>query len=133
MCRGLDFSHTFISSGPFICRLIELRTLCDEFFMFAIFSIVHDHSLIYVCKSYLMSFVQRFMICCDTCEDWFHGDCVGVTQADGKELENRGEEWMCPKCKSMLYHFQQLCSRSNPFKVFKPYIAMKLILRPLAT
>ena len=40
------------------------------------------------------------MICCDICEDWYHGDCVGVTQADGKELEKRAEEWMCPKCKS---------------------------------
>eukprot|EP00795_Rhopilema_esculentum_P008690 gene8690-14709_t len=45
---------------------------------------------------------NRFMICCDTCEDWFHGDCVGVTQSDGKELEKRGEEWMCPKCKRKL-------------------------------
>lgn len=43
---------------------------------------------------------SRFMICCDTCEDWYHGDCVGVTQTDGKELEKRREEWMCPKCKS---------------------------------
>ena len=40
------------------------------------------------------------MICCDTCEDWFHGDCVGITQADGREMEKHGEEWMCPKCKS---------------------------------
>ena len=40
------------------------------------------------------------MICCDICEDWYHGDCVGVTQADGKELEKKSEEWMCPKCKS---------------------------------
>lgn len=26
---------------------------------------------------------NRFMICCDQCEDWFHGKCVGVTKALG--------------------------------------------------
>eukprot|EP00794_Sanderia_malayensis_P012134 gene12134-13387_t len=45
---------------------------------------------------------NRFMICCDTCEDWFHGECVGITQADGREMEKHGEEWMCPKCKRKL-------------------------------
>jgi hypothetical protein len=23
------------------------------------------------------------MICCDLCEDWFHGKCVGVTKSMG--------------------------------------------------
>jgi hypothetical protein len=23
------------------------------------------------------------MICCDSCEDWFHGKCVGVTKSMG--------------------------------------------------
>lgn len=27
---------------------------------------------------------NRFMICCDRCEDWFHGTCVGVTKAIGE-------------------------------------------------
>lgn len=27
---------------------------------------------------------NRFMICCDRCEDWFHGSCVGVTKAIGE-------------------------------------------------
>jgi hypothetical protein len=26
---------------------------------------------------------NRFMICCDSCEDWFHGKCVGVTKSMG--------------------------------------------------
>lgn len=26
---------------------------------------------------------NRFMICCDLCEDWFHGKCVGVTKSMG--------------------------------------------------
>jgi hypothetical protein len=26
---------------------------------------------------------NRFMICCDLCEDWFHGKCVGITKSMG--------------------------------------------------
>ena len=36
---------------------------------------------------------NRFMICCDKCEDWFHGSCVGVNRAMGRELEVKGLEW----------------------------------------
>jgi len=39
------------------------------------------------------------MICCDSCEDWFHGDCVGISMAKGREMEKTGEEWCCRKCK----------------------------------
>lgn len=39
------------------------------------------------------------MICCDTCEDWFHGKCVGITKALGEQMEVRGVEWNCPPCR----------------------------------
>lgn len=38
------------------------------------------------------------MICCDKCEDWFHGTCVNITKAMGLEMESKGVEWTCPKC-----------------------------------
>ncbi|XP_037045345.1 uncharacterized protein LOC119080875 [Bradysia coprophila] len=41
---------------------------------------------------------NRFMICCDKCEDWFHGKCVNVTKAMGTEMEEQGKEWVCPNC-----------------------------------
>ena len=41
---------------------------------------------------------NRFMICCDRCEDWFHGKCVNVTQSMGKKWELVGKDWVCPKC-----------------------------------
>ncbi|XP_063218443.1 death-inducer obliterator 1 [Bacillus rossius redtenbacheri] len=44
---------------------------------------------------------NRFMIRCDGCEDWFHGTCVGVTEAEGHRMENRGIYWSCPKCSVM--------------------------------
>ncbi|XP_008550107.2 uncharacterized protein LOC103573034 isoform X2 [Microplitis demolitor] len=41
---------------------------------------------------------NRFMICCDVCEDWFHGKCVHVSKAMGKQMEEQGIEWVCPNC-----------------------------------
>lgn len=40
----------------------------------------------------------RFMICCDRCEEWFHGDCVGITEARGRLMERNGEDYICPNC-----------------------------------
>lgn len=39
------------------------------------------------------------MICCDTCEEWYHGKCVNVTKAMGQMMENEGKEWICLFCK----------------------------------
>ncbi|XP_050681250.1 death-inducer obliterator 1 isoform X1 [Leptidea sinapis] len=41
---------------------------------------------------------NRFMICCDGCEDWFHGKCVNITKAMGQQMEEQGVEWRCPNC-----------------------------------
>lgn len=40
----------------------------------------------------------RFMICCDRCEEWFHGECVGITEARGRLMERNGEDYICPNC-----------------------------------
>ena len=42
----------------------------------------------------------RFMICCDRCNEWFHGSCVKVTAAQGKLLSKSGAEYVCPRCKT---------------------------------
>lgn len=41
---------------------------------------------------------NRFMICCDSCEEWFHGKCVNITKAMGQQMEEKGVEWTCPTC-----------------------------------
>ncbi|XP_064154606.1 death-inducer obliterator 1 isoform X1 [Anguilla rostrata] len=41
---------------------------------------------------------KRFMICCDRCEEWFHGDCVGITEAHGRLLERNRKDYTCPNC-----------------------------------
>ena len=38
------------------------------------------------------------MICCDQCEEWFHGDCVGITVGQGKRMERAGQDYICPIC-----------------------------------
>ena len=40
----------------------------------------------------------RFMICCDSCGEWYHGDCVGISVAEGKRMEKTGQEYVCTKC-----------------------------------
>lgn len=43
---------------------------------------------------------NRFMICCDKCEDWFHGTCVSISKAQGKIMEEKNTKWLCPNCKT---------------------------------
>lgn len=38
---------------------------------------------------------HRWMISCDVCEDWFHGECVGVDKTIGEALIVR---YVCPAC-----------------------------------
>lgn len=38
---------------------------------------------------------DRFMIGCDNCEEWYHGDCIGVTQLDARHIK----KYFCEKCR----------------------------------
>ena len=42
----------------------------------------------------LQADTERFMLACDGCEIWFHGDCVGITQQQASRLK----EWRCKPC-----------------------------------
>ena len=39
---------------------------------------------------------SRFMVGCDTCHNWFHGDCIGIQESSVEEVDS----WVCDKCKS---------------------------------
>ena len=38
------------------------------------------------------------MTCCDSCNEWFHGDCVGFTPGVGQQMDNNAKEFICPNC-----------------------------------
>ncbi|OAA40049.1 Set1 complex component spp1 [Metarhizium rileyi] len=38
---------------------------------------------------------HRWMICCEKCEDWFHGECINMNKEIG---ENLIEKFICPNC-----------------------------------
>ncbi|XP_028439863.1 CXXC-type zinc finger protein 1a isoform X2 [Perca flavescens] len=39
--------------------------------------------------------INCFMIGCDSCSEWFHGKCVGVSEKSAKSIR----VWYCPSCK----------------------------------
>ena len=43
----------------------------------------------------------RFMICCDHCDEWYHGDCVGITPDNELEMKGDNKEYICPSCTSV--------------------------------
>uniref|UniRef100_A0A3Q0QPE3 Death inducer-obliterator 1 n=1 Tax=Amphilophus citrinellus TaxID=61819 RepID=A0A3Q0QPE3_AMPCI len=55
---------------------------------------------------------KRFMICCDICQEWFHGECVGVSETQGRQMEKKGQEYICPPC--TLKKQSQLQAESHP-------------------
>ncbi|XP_030567260.1 CXXC-type zinc finger protein 1-like isoform X2 [Drosophila novamexicana] len=38
---------------------------------------------------------SRFMIGCDGCEEWYHGDCIGITEKEAKHIK----QYYCRRCK----------------------------------
>ncbi|XP_072354494.1 uncharacterized protein phf3 isoform X2 [Scyliorhinus torazame] len=44
---------------------------------------------------------SRFMVGCGRCDDWFHGECVGLTLSQAQQLEKEDKEYICLKCCAM--------------------------------
>ncbi|KAM4693561.1 PHD finger protein 3 isoform 2-T2 [Discoglossus pictus] len=41
---------------------------------------------------------NRFMVGCGRCDDWFHGDCVGLSLSQAQQMEAEDREYICVKC-----------------------------------
>jgi len=52
-----------------------------------------------ICRS---TDVNRFMIGCDHCEEWYHGDCIGVTEKDAKYIK----KFYCKECREKNKHLK---------------------------
>lgn len=65
---------------------------------------------------------HRWMIACDVCEDWFHGECVGVDKAIGEALIVR---YVCPRCTDdkgvNVTRYKKTCSLEGCFQAARVY------------
>ncbi|CAK7568251.1 MAG: COMPASS (complex proteins associated with Set1p) component [Sporothrix epigloea] len=64
---------------------------------------------------------HRWMIQCDDCEDWFHGDCVSIKKDDG---ENMMLSYICPNCTipgRYVTRYRRLCSLPGCRKAARLY------------
>ncbi|XP_037936051.1 CXXC-type zinc finger protein 1-like [Teleopsis dalmanni] len=51
-----------------------------------------DGQVYCICRS---SDCSRFMIGCDCCEGWYHGDCINITEKESKHIKH----YYCQKCR----------------------------------
>ncbi|KAI4866628.1 hypothetical protein F4820DRAFT_416200 [Hypoxylon rubiginosum] len=64
---------------------------------------------------------HRWMISCDACEDWFHGECVKLDKETGEKLVER---FVCPNCtdgKQNYTKYKKTCSLTgckNPARMY---------------
>ncbi|KAE8752789.1 hypothetical protein FOCC_FOCC000527 [Frankliniella occidentalis] len=66
---------------------------------------------------------SQFYICCDRCQDWFHGRCVGILQSEADNID----EYTCPNCqKSSAINNANMKNLSN-----KDYDALRKLYKQL--
>ncbi|CAF0801500.1 unnamed protein product [Didymodactylos carnosus] len=74
--------------------------------------------------------VNRFMIRCDNCSDWFHGDCVGITKNQARELDMNDDQFICPICKDQQRaHVKKMAEESNMNAMKRKRIEAQAALR----
>lgn len=56
-------------------------------------------------------FIFRFYVGCEHCSNWFHGDCVGVTEAMSKTME----EYVCSDCRRAEETQELYCLCRQPY------------------
>ncbi|CCC10327.1 hypothetical protein SMACR_02902 [Sordaria macrospora] len=66
---------------------------------------------------------HRFMIACDRCEDWFHGECINMDKYTGENLVQR---YICPRCeipdRGLVTRYKKMCSLdgcNQPAKIYE--------------
>ncbi|KAL7749045.1 hypothetical protein RI367_005449 [Sorochytrium milnesiophthora] len=40
----------------------------------------------------------RPMVCCDQCDDWYHAECLNISQEQIDDIELNEAPWTCPRC-----------------------------------
>ncbi|XP_066913903.1 CXXC-type zinc finger protein 1-like [Clytia hemisphaerica] len=63
-----------------------------------------------VCRS---ADIDRFMIACDKCGEWFHGDCIGLKKKHAKKIK----DWFCNGCKKLDPNLQTIYKEKKEKKI----------------
>lgn len=53
----------------------------------------------------------KFYVGCDLCNNWFHGDCVGITEESSRTLS----EFVCDECKQAKDTEKLYCLCQQPY------------------
>uniref|UniRef100_A0A7S1NRK7 PHD-type domain-containing protein n=1 Tax=Eutreptiella gymnastica TaxID=73025 RepID=A0A7S1NRK7_9EUGL len=40
----------------------------------------------------------EWMVACASCDEWFHGHCVGITEPKEQRMVSNDPSWLCPPC-----------------------------------
>lgn len=81
------FFSRLVPSSITVCRIVGSSVLTEA-------GLQKGQQLYCFCKRPYSE--TEFMICCDGCENWFHGRCVGVTESMASSIDT----YYCPKCQA---------------------------------
>ncbi|XP_047222134.1 uncharacterized protein si:ch73-181d5.4 isoform X2 [Girardinichthys multiradiatus] len=70
-----------------------------------------SNAMCFVCSQ---THIKRFMICCNSCQEWFHSACVGIGETQDWEIEEKEQEYMCLTCTTTRQTIIQLESHLEP-------------------
>lgn len=59
-------------------------------------------------------FSFRFMICCNSCQEWFHNACVGISETQDWKIEEGDQKYMCLTCTTTRQSLIHLESHLEP-------------------
>ncbi|XP_015239036.1 PREDICTED: death-inducer obliterator 1 isoform X2 [Cyprinodon variegatus] len=72
----------------------------------------HDSSaMCFVCSQ---THIKRFMICCNSCQEWFHSACVGISETQDWKIEEKEQDYMCLTCTTTRQTIIHLESQLEP-------------------
>ncbi|CAB4054287.1 BPTF [Lepeophtheirus salmonis] len=74
------------------------------------------HKVYCICKTKYDA--TKFYVGCDTCNNWFHGNCVGITE----EMSKTMTEYFCDECKSAKDNQEIYCLCRQPYDDLQFYI-----------
>ncbi len=72
--------------------------------------------LVTICSTCSIPRESLFMMCCDQCLAWHHGDCVGISLPEAELMVSQKFFYKCPDCLAVGTHPCPICPKSFPIK-----------------